>query len=62
MTKDEFRAWRQRMGWTQRQAAEAFGFTAEHVSRMEHGTKAVQRVTELACKALENAEQENGQA
>lgn len=42
------------MGWTQPQAAQAMGYTVEHISRMETGKKPIKRVVELACKALES--------
>lgn len=54
MTLKQFKAWRKRMGWTQPQAGEALGYSVGHICRLEAGTKTVQRVTELACRALED--------
>lgn len=54
-----FAAWRRRMGWTQRQAAEALGVTLATYQQQEAGKsyagrpRRVQRLWLLACAALE---------
>lgn len=53
MTPHDLRAWRARMGWTQRELALALGRTVSWVSKAERGGCAVDRVLELACAALE---------
>lgn len=63
MTPDEFRAWRERIGWTQARTADALGVDPRTVREWEHG---VGRVTGkpvslppmlgLACRWLERCE------
>lgn len=63
MTPKQLKAWRKKMGWTQRAAAEALGISLRPLQEMERGTrfKAVDGVeppapidkrTELACRYL----------
>ena len=57
MTKDEFKAWRYRMGWTQFQAAYQLGFqTAQHVSRIERGERNITKTVEALCELLEKGD------
>ena len=59
MTSDEIKQWRQQMGYTQRQAAEALGIALNNYQALERGMSwgkntplAIDRRTELACAAL----------
>lgn len=52
MNAAELRAWRKRLGWSQREAAEAMGWCLRHYHEMEQGKEPIRLVTELACAAL----------
>lgn len=59
MTHEELLQWRNQMGFTQRQAAEALGMTQPNYCDLEHGknprtgnARPINRRTELACAAL----------
>jgi transcriptional regulator with XRE-family HTH domain len=64
MTKEEFKAWRKRLGLTQAQAGDALGLTGEHINRLEKGISPrgtpleISTVIALACEALENRHSE----
>lgn len=53
MNAEDFKAWRQRLHWTQSQAAVALGADRRTISRRESGEIKIARETELACAALE---------
>jgi transcriptional regulator with XRE-family HTH domain len=53
MTPVEFKAWRERMGWSQAQAAAALSVDLRNLQRREAGDVKISRETELACWALE---------
>lgn len=60
MTAQEFKLWRDRLGWTQRRAADALGLSLSTVKNYELGRRrgeeepsAVPRVVELACRFIE---------
>ena len=42
MTATELRAWRERMGWTQKEAAEAMGMKLRSYQQIEQGRRSVQ--------------------
>jgi transcriptional regulator with XRE-family HTH domain len=52
MTREEFRTWRQLMGWTQRQCGEQIGISPRTVAAYESGELAVPAWAELATWAL----------
>ena len=59
MTKEEFKAWRDHMGWSRREAAEALGISQGSVELYELGHRRdngnpmpVPKAIELACAAL----------
>ena len=59
MTPNDMSEWRSKMGWTQRQAAEALGIALNNYQALERGMSwrtnkplAIDRRTELACAAL----------
>lgn len=54
MNAPELVAWRRRMGWTQRQLAEALGYSERHVIRWEMGNAEIEPVVQLALKQLES--------
>ena len=64
MTKEEFKAWRKRLGLTQAQAGEALGISREWVFTLERGAERngkpanVSLTIELACEALEKRQLE----
>lgn len=48
------RDWRQRLGWTQDQAATALGFAHRNsVQKFESGVRTIPKTVELACRWLE---------
>lgn len=52
MTKTELKNWRSELGYTQAEAAEALGISAQHYRKLESGKHRVLRTTELACECL----------
>ena len=52
MTKAELRRARERLGMTQLELAEALGMQRNTIVRMENGSHAIMRTTELAIKYL----------
>jgi transcriptional regulator with XRE-family HTH domain len=52
-TPEEFRAWRKRLGLTQEDAAELFGYTRTWVGMIERGENEMSRVMALAMIGLE---------
>ena len=58
MTPAEFTAWRDRMGWTKRQAAAELGIGINIPKALEDGTTTISRTIELACEALETRRQQ----
>lgn len=52
MTGEEFQAERERLGLTQAQLAQAFGFSIRAISMIETGQRKVQRIHELALRAI----------
>ncbi|HJU17947.1 MAG TPA: helix-turn-helix transcriptional regulator [Stellaceae bacterium] len=48
----DFRAWRERMGWTQEQAAAALDLSRRSIIGYEQGTQPIPRTVALACWAL----------
>lgn len=53
MTPQQLKAWRKRMGWTQRQAAERLGVRRQWITELESGRHPIQEMFALACEALE---------
>lgn len=53
MSPSELVAWRKRMGWTQREAAQRLGYSERHYIRMETGEAGMEPVVDLALKQLE---------
>lgn len=53
MTKDEFRAWRDRLGLSQVDAALKLDMGRRQVQKYEAGEAAIPYVVELACAELE---------
>ena len=60
MTAKEFRAWRDRMGWSQQRVADALDLSISTVKNYELGFRRgseeaakVPRVVEMACRLLE---------
>ncbi len=52
-TPDQLRAWRDRLEWTQQQAAAALGVTRRGYQLWEAGERAISRPVMLACLYLE---------
>lgn len=52
MTPSEFRAWRECMGYTQQQAAQALGVSLRTIKAWESGFAAPPAFLALACAAL----------
>lgn len=52
MTAAAFKKWRESLGWSQVQAAEALNIHVKTVSNYERGTATISRVVELATKRL----------
>ncbi|HJU20759.1 MAG TPA: helix-turn-helix transcriptional regulator [Stellaceae bacterium] len=48
----DFRAWRERMGWTQEQAAAALDLSRRSIIGYEQGSQPIPRTVALACWAL----------
>lgn len=61
MTGDQFKAWRESLGFTQTDAAEAIGKSLQTVWRYENGA-AIPKTTELACKWVSWESQTTGRA
>ena len=63
MTPDEFRAWRDRLGWTRQRAADELGYKLTVIARLEQGvmrvTERVQRLT-AALEHIHDLEQRFG--
>lgn len=55
MTAADLRAWRKRLGWTQREAAQALGLSHTHYCKLEAGTYSIKQSIELACRLLERS-------
>jgi len=60
MTKEQFKTWRKKMGFTQKQAAEALGLFRNTIINYERGTRPendlpvkIPRSIALACAAIE---------
>lgn len=70
MTHEDLKAWRTRMGWTQKRAADELGLSLVWYQQIERGTRyatgepaLIERRTYLACMALEHLEfEEDGAA
>lgn len=70
MQNDDLRAWRQRQGWTQRQAAAELGISLAAYQNYEHGLRhvtghaprpvRVPRPIALACRLLDERRQNAG--
>lgn len=52
MTPAALRAWRECMGYTQQQAAQALGVSLRTIKAWEGGETAVPAIVPLACEAL----------
>lgn len=59
MTPDDFKAWRNRMDFTQQQAADALGLSRDTIANYERGSRRednrlveIPRVVALACAAV----------
>jgi transcriptional regulator with XRE-family HTH domain len=52
MTIEELKRARQRLGWTQRELAEALGMQTNSITRMEIGIQPIMKTTELSIKYL----------
>lgn len=55
MSAAQMKAWRQRLGLTQSQAAQALGVTAQHYRKLEGGKTPVAHVYALACREIERS-------
>jgi DNA-binding transcriptional regulator YiaG len=53
MTPDELKAWRKRLGLTQKKAAEALGVNLATLAKWETGRLPISKVVALACRAVE---------
>jgi hypothetical protein len=51
---EDMRAWRERLDLTQGQAGEALDLTLRAIQHYEGGSRAIPRVVELACWAIEH--------
>ncbi len=57
-TVEDLRAWRERLGITQQQAANALGITRRGYVKREGGKAPIDREAELACRYLEEHPEE----
>jgi DNA-binding transcriptional regulator YiaG len=57
MTPENFKAWRQRMEWTQQQCAQALEVSTRAVQMWETGDRPISRILELATRYLEQQAQ-----
>lgn len=55
MTPEEFKAIRERLGWTQRATGEALGVTTRCVQMYERGDRAVSKPAAILFKTIEGA-------
>ena len=62
MTPAEMRAWRQRLGITRVQAAEALGMSCAWICSAEIGRRQIGRVVCLACWAIERQRAEQAES
>uniref|UniRef100_A0A1S7LMB9 Putative DNA-binding transcriptional regulator n=1 Tax=Magnetococcus massalia (strain MO-1) TaxID=451514 RepID=A0A1S7LMB9_MAGMO len=53
MTPEEWKAWRKRRSWTQKQAAQALGIHPDHVSKLERGDKKPSETLRLLAQCLD---------
>lgn len=56
MTHTELKAWRARMGWTQKKAAQELGFDQRTLRNYEQGKNQIPHAVALACQWLEQEE------
>jgi transcriptional regulator with XRE-family HTH domain len=52
MTAQELKEWRQGLGWTQQQAADALDIWTPHYRALESGRQPIRHVYALACNWL----------
>jgi transcriptional regulator with XRE-family HTH domain len=62
MTPQEFKAWRERMGWSQAQTAAALEIDLRNIQRREAGEVKIGRETALACIMLEKGQFEKAES
>lgn len=55
MTPADLKAWRKRMGWTQREAAEQLGLKTRGYQCLEYGERRITPTITILCKLLEAA-------
>lgn len=55
MTPEEFKAIRERLGWTQRATGEALGLDARSIRRYESGERAISKPAAILFKTIERA-------
>jgi transcriptional regulator with XRE-family HTH domain len=53
VTPDEFRAWYERRGWTQQQAADALGVPQQRVSDWARGKRPIRPTVQKLIEALD---------
>lgn len=59
MTIDEFKAWRERMGFSQRAAAKALSVSWRAIQTWEQGRQPIRPQTAMACQWLESVVTKN---
>lgn len=57
MTPENFKAWRERMEWTQQQCAQTLEVSTRAVQMWESGDRPISRMLELATRYLEQQAQ-----
>jgi len=55
-TGKQFRAWRQRMGWLQSEAADRLGVSIYAVRQWEQGTRSISPMVSRFCDLIEKTE------